>query len=42
MLEAANQSEGDKKLTREVKYQMNLLTADNYDKLKIIILNLAK
>jgi hypothetical protein len=42
MLEAASQSEGDKKLIREIKYYMNLLTAENFEKIIVIIHGLAK
>lgn len=42
MLKKQQESEGDKKIYREIKYQMNLLTAENYDIIKIKILEIAQ
>ena len=41
-MKKARETEGDKKIIREIKYQMNLLTADNYDIIKLNILKIAK
>ena len=41
LLKRLGESEGDKKITREIKYQMNLLTADNFEKIKKEVLKIA-
>lgn len=42
LLKRLQESDGDKKITREIKYQMNLLTADNFDVIKLQILKIAQ
>lgn len=42
ILKLLQQSDGEKKIAREIKYQMNLLTAENFDVVKMKVLDLAQ